>query len=317
MKVRENLVFILIPIRSLINAFQIFIKTLSIRLRRGKIDCFFTVNAFTATIGRILKFLGVIENSTFWVWDYYPPEFPTLIGRTMRQLYWQFDKFATFSDRVFYLNHRMADVRKEKGVISKNKKTISVPIGMGELIPIKKKTFKNIKIGFIGVLKKSQGVGMLINASKTLSKEFKNITFEIIGSGPDEKIFKADAKKNKGVKYNFYGLVSEKEFGRILSNCTIGASPYSPEHGTVSKYTDPGKPKRYIEFNLPVITTDVIEISHEIVKDRAGLIVEYENYDDLANAIKKIIKNYDTFVKGAIKFHKKYYYKDIYSVMFK
>jgi glycosyltransferase involved in cell wall biosynthesis len=317
MKVPENFVFILIPIRSAMNALQIFTKTLSIRNSGNKIDYFFTVNAFTATIGRIMKFLGIVESSIFWVWDYYPPEFPTFVGRMMRLLYWQFDKFATYSDRVFYLNHRMADVRKERGVISKNKKTISVPIGMGDVIPIKNKNLNDIKIGFIGVLKKSQGVGMLIDAADYLSKSFKKVTFEIIGSGPDEKIFKSSVKKNKNIKYNFYGLVSEKEFAKILSNCTIGASPYSPEHGTVSKYTDPGKPKRYMEFNLPVITTDVIEISKEIVHDKAGVIIKYEDYKDLGDAINKIIGKYDSYVKGALKFHKKYYYRDIYNVMFK
>lgn len=317
MKVPQNLVFILIPIRSTINAFQIFFKTLLIKKKHGKVDTFFTVNAFTATIGRIMKFFGIVEQSIFWVWDYYPLEFATFIGKLMRIMYWQFDKFATFSDKVFYLNHRMSDVRKERGVISKNRKTTSVPIGMGEVLRVKRKNFKNIKVGFIGVLKKSQGLGMLIESEEYLSKKFKKITFEIIGSGPDEKFFRSSVKKNKNVKYNFYGLVPENKFRKILMDCTIGVSPYTPENSSVSRYTDPGKPKRYLEFNLPVITTDVIEISKEIAKTKAGIIVEYGNYKAFSEAIAKIIDNYDNYVKGAIKFHKRYYYKDIYSVLFK
>src|SRR4029077_12021435 len=67
MKVPERFVFLLIPFRSLVNAFQIFTKTFSIKNKNKKIDYFFTVNAFTATIGRVMKFLGIVDSSIFWV----------------------------------------------------------------------------------------------------------------------------------------------------------------------------------------------------------------------------------------------------------
>ncbi len=317
MKVPQSLVFILIPIRSLMNAYQIVTKVLSIKKNNGPIDIYFTVNAYTATIGRLLKNAGVVKKSIFWVWDYYPLTFPSLIGKIMRLMYWQLDKYATFSDTVCYLHPRLAEIRKEKNVIPKNKKVTVVPIGTGEMLPIKKKSFGNIKIGFIGVLKKSQGLGMIVDSAYTLSKHFKKITFEIIGSGPDGDYFKSRVKKNPHVTYNFYGLVDEKKFEQILYNATIGVSPYMQGEGTVSKYTDPGKPKRYIEFNLPVITTDVIEISSEIKKEHAGEIVTYEDYEGFAKAIEKVVKKYDTYIKGTRKIHKKYYYKNLYPRMFK
>lgn len=308
---------LLVPLRSFINAFQIIIRIFKIKNEIGNIDYFFSVNAFIITIGRILKRLGLVNKVIFWVWDYYPPEFPTLSGRVLRRLYWQFDKFATYTDKVYYLNHRMADVRKEKGVIPKTTKIIVVPIGMGDLLPVKKKKFKCIRIGFIGVLKKSQGIDMLLESAKILEKHFCKIAFEIVGSGPDENEFKKKIRRSKKVIYNFYGYVTEQKFRKILYNCTIGVSPYSPEEGNISKYTDPGKPKRYIEFNLPVITTDVIEFSNEIVNNKAGIIMKYGNYNEFAEAIKKIINNYDMYVRGALKLHKKYFYKNVFPVMFK
>ncbi|HXT84323.1 MAG TPA: glycosyltransferase [Verrucomicrobiae bacterium] len=316
MDVPESLVFFFIPFRSVLNALQIVIRIIKIKNNYGAIDVFFTVNAFTATLGRFLKKLYVVKQTVFWVWDYYPIRHPSILATIMRRLYWQFDKYATHSDRVIYLHKRLADVRKKTGVISKNEKCIVVPIGTGERIRITKKDTKIIKIGFIGVLKKSQGVDMILDSGVVLSKHFKHIVFEIIGSGPDEEYFIKRKRNTKLVTYNFYGYVNEEKFRKILSGCMIGIAPYKPEKSTMSSYTDPGKPKRYIEFNLPVITTDVIEFSKEIEKNGAGIVIKYNDLEEFAQAIKIILKNYPKYRKDVIRLHEKYYYKKIYPTIF-
>lgn len=312
----KGFVFLFIPIRSTLNVIQIIMKVISLRRKYGRIDIYFTINAFTATIGRILKKLNLVKKTVFWVWDYYPIDHPSFSFRILRFVYWQFEKFASKSDRLIFLHDRLVQIRKDKNLVSKNRKFTVVPIGTGEMLPIRGKNLKNIKIGFIGVLKKSQGVGMLLDSVEELSKNFNNLSFEIIGSGPDDELFKKNIPRSSKVKYNFYGLVSEKKFKEILYNCTIGISPYAPEKGTVSRYTDPGKPKRYIEFNLPVITTDVIEISKEIKRTGAGEIIRYGNSKDLVEAIKKITLNYESYVKNVIHMHRKYSYKSIYPSIF-
>lgn len=316
MKVPEGLVFLLIPVRSLINTYQIISKIHTIKKKGGTIDIFFTVNAFTATIGRLLKILRLVRITLFWVWDYYPVKNTSLSIRISRSLYSQFDRIATFSDKVVYLHKKLIEVRKDEGLIKKNQTCTIIPIGTGDVYPIKRKNLKKIRLGFIGVLKKSQGLDMLLDSSKVLSKHFRNLTFDIIGFGPDSAYFKKRVKNYRNIKYNFYGLVSENKFRHILYNATIGIAPYMPGDDTVSKYTDPGKPKRYLEFNLPIITTDVIEISKELEKSGCGEIIKYGDYEGLANAIKKIINNYDTYVHNVINLHNKYYYKKIYPALF-
>ena len=316
LNVPQSLVFFLIPLRSLMNFAQIFIKIVQIRIKIGKIDYFFTVNAFTGSIGRLLKYVGVVSKCVFWVWDYYPVSHPKFTFKIMRWLYWQFDKIATFSDRVVYLNQRLADVRIKAGLISKDQKINITPIGTGDALPLLKKNPKKIRIGFIGVLKRSQGVDMLIDAQDKLSNKFNSISFEIVGSGPDEKLFKSRINSTSKVKYNFHGLVTDEKFKEILYNCTIGVAPYAPDDGTVSKYTDPGKPKRYMEFNLPQITTDVIELSKDIEKNNAGLVIKYGDIDALVNSIEKIISKYDYYSVNASRLNKKYFYKNIYKNMF-
>ncbi len=316
MRVPQKFVFFLIPIRSMMNAIQIFSRLIKLKKTYGSIDIFFTVNAFTATLGKILKKLNAVKKTIFWVWDYYPAKHPNLSVSIMRWLYWQFDKYATSSDKIAYLSKKMAEVRKDAGVINKSKKCIIVPIGTGKNLPAEEKNLNEPRIGFIGVLKKSQGIDMLLNSSKVLAESFDNLTFDIIGSGPDEELFKVKAKDLSGISYNFYGLVSEKKFKDILHNATIGIAPYSPGHSTVSKYTDPGKAKRYLECNLPVITTSVTDFSREIEKNGAGIVIKYGDQQALVKAIRKIIKNYKDYVNNAIKLNKQYYYRNIYPAIF-
>lgn len=315
MNINPKLVFFLIPIRSSINLLQLFWHTISIIKNYGKIDVFFSVNAFTSWGGIILKKLGMVKKTVFWVWDYYPINHPSLVIRIMRWLYWQFDKWAIKSDRVIYLNHRLAQVRKESGVIAKTTKYPVVAIGTDiKTSGIKKKT-KIIKIGFIGVLKKSQGLDFLFNSASLLKKNFPSISLEIIGSGPDSGYFKQRAKKAK-IKVNFYGLVEENVFEKILSRCTIGIAPYVPDDSNVSHYGDPGKVKRYISFGLPVIITNVFEFSKELEENGAGVIVDYYKPEELVKGIKKIMKSYKKYSTNAVKLNKKYYYKKIYPKMF-
>jgi glycosyltransferase involved in cell wall biosynthesis len=315
MQVTPSLVWILISIRSILNAFQMIKQSLIIYRKYGKIDYFFSVNAFAVAVGILLQKLGIVRKTVFWVWDYYPMNHPSWSVKISRWLYWQFDKIATYADRVVYLNNRLAGVRIEKGLISKKSKYFIAPIGMGEVSPKRNKNLDKIRIGFIGVLKRSQGIDMLMDSAEYLSTHFKDLTYEIIGSGPDELYFKNLAKRSP-VKFNFYGWVTETKFRSILLNCTLGIAPYTPEDSNVSRYGDPGKIKRYMEFNLPAIMTDVFEFSQELEKSGAGIVIEYGNAKQLVRSIKTILSDYNTFVDNTIKLHNKFYFRNIYKVMF-
>lgn len=315
LQIPQSLVLILIPIRSIMNACQILWKSLSIVKQHGKVDVFFSVNAFTSSLGMLLKKIDIVRTNIFWVWDYYPLNHPNLVPQIMRWMYWQFDKLATYSDRVIYLNDRLAQVRKDAGLIRKNTKYLLVPIAMGQFLPVKRKNLNQIKIGFIGVLKKSQGLDMLFDSAQVIARSFKNLAFEIIGSGPDENYFRHRAKRSP-VRFHFYGLVSDAKFKRVLYDCTLGVAPYTPEDSNVSRYGDPGKVKRYMEFNLPAIITDVFEFSQELKSRRAGLVIRYNDAAGLARAIKRITDKYSYYVENVIKLHQSFYYRSVYPEMF-
>lgn len=313
--ISSKFVFLLIPMRSIITFFEIIIYSLWLKIKFKKIHIYFTVNAFTAWIGSILKTVDVIEKTIFWVWDYYPPIHENKIVMLMRYIYWQFDKISSHSDQVAFVNHRLLNLRKDIGIYEKGVHYPIVPIGTDKLHFINKKDTQKMLFGFIGVLKKSQGVEIVFNNADMLLREFGDIGYEIVGSGPDEDYFKERAKRSN-IQATFYGYLEGESFNDVLKKCTIGIATYIPDVSNVSHYGDPGKIKRYLTLGIPVILTDILEFSKEIEKSGAGIIINYNKRREFVDAVKKIKANYLTYSKNAYTLSQKFYYKRIYPRMF-
>lgn len=310
-----NLTLLLLPIRSIINLLQILWSSYAIRKNNGKTETFFTVNGYAAWIGMILKRLGIVEKTVYWVWDYYPPVHKNILVVIMRWLYWQFEKTTANSGRLVFLNKRLMNVWKQKGVIPKRSSHPIVPIGTGKGKTAGYRNKKKIKLGFIGVVKKSQGLDIIFDNAGLLAKAFPKMQVEIIGAGPDEAYYKQRAKACS-IKVNFHGLVKESVVERILTACSIGIAPYIPDPSNVSFYGDPAKVKWYLGYGLPTIMTDVFELSKEIEKSKAGVVINYFKPKEFVLAIRKIVKNYEKYRKNVSMLNKRFYYKNIYPSMF-
>lgn len=308
-------VFLFIPIRSIITFVEIILYSVWLKIKYRKIDVYFTVNAFTAWIGTILKRVRIIGKTIFWVWDYYPPRHKNPIVTIMRWIYWQFDKVSSHSDRVAFVNKRILISRKKLGIIPKNKDYPIVPIGTDKIfIRERKVNSSKVKFGFIGVVKESQGLGIVFDSAEKIMREFPKASYEIVGSGPDEKMFKSLAKKSS-IKTKFYGYLEGELFNKILKSCHIGIATYTPSESNVSAYGDPGKVKRYLTLGIPVIATDIFEFSSTIEKEKAGVVIKYDP-KSFANAVKKITANYPFYRKNAYALGKKFYYRKLYPKLF-
>lgn len=313
-----SLVFVFLPLRSTIILLQLIWHTQRLKQQYQKIDIYFTVNAYTAWVGNVLRGLGLIEKTVFWVWDYYPPLHENKLISLMLWFYWQFDKIGSQSDRLVFLNKRLQDLRKDIGILPRERKFPVIPIGTD---PIKKLRHKdprttNIVIGFLGVIKKTQGLDLIFNNADLILKAFPNMKLEIIGSGPDEQYFKKRARQTS-FSTHFHGFVpNRKDVIKILSKCTIGIALYLPEKSNVSNYTDNSKIKDYLSLGLPVITTN-IPSAEEVKRMKAGIIVNFYQPQEFIDAVSTIISGYGSFQENALNLAKKFYYKKIYPKMFK
>ncbi len=311
-----SLAFILLPLRSLVIFLQMLYHTIRLKSAYGPYDVFFTVNAFTAWTGNVLRSLGVVNKTVFWVWDYYPPVHKNSITKFMRWLYWIFDKPASLeADRTVFLNRRLEDLRKKIGILPKNAHYPVVPVST---YPARthSNTAKSLSLVFFGVLKKSQGLDLLFDAGGGLHHRFPRLTLHVIGGGPDGVYFTQRASRAP-FRTIFHGyLPNEKLVDEILATCHIGLATYVPEASNVSYYSDPSKIKKYISLGLPVITTNVFEFSRELSRNRAGAIIDYFRPGSLIAAIARIEKHYGAYRKGARTLAAKYYYKRLYPKLF-
>lgn len=314
MPVPKSLVFLLLPLRSIINFFQI-LSAISYSIKKfKKIDYYLSVNAYTACIGMILKKLRLVTITVFWVWDYYPLNYPNPVVFLMRWIYWQLDKLATFSDQVAYLNNRLIKVRRDAGLVLPNIKPLIVPIATDYCYGLQRKPLP-IRLGFLGVLKRSQGLDLLFDNASDIINKFPSINIEIVGSGPDEQYIRTRAKMSP-IPCHFYGWLPEAQANEILSKCTIGIAPYLPEESSVAYYGDPGKIKNYLSVCLPIITTNVFDFSEELETSQAGIIIDYNNPQSLIKAIGEITNNYKKYIQNVMILSKRFYYKNIYVKMF-
>jgi len=312
-----SLAFILLPIRSFVIFLQIVLHTWNITHRDKPFDYFFSANAFTAWTGNVIRSLGFVGKTIFWVWDYYPPVHESKVVMFMRWLYWLFDKPASIrSDRVVFLNRHLSELRKNLGMLAKQSVYPIVEIGTypPRVLP-KKKIGKTVHLVYLGVLKRIQGLDLFFDAAHQIASNFPNLVLHVVGGGPDEEYFKNRARMCP-LKVVFHGYVQkESDVDKIIRYCDIGIAPYVPDKSNVMYYSDPSKIKRYLNFGLPVITTDVFDFSSVIQKNQAGVLIPYSPLQ-FAKSIKTIVRKYALYHRNSWKIACTIQYKNIYKQIF-
>lgn len=311
--VPPSMVFIFLPLRSIVNFFLIIYLTFRLYKNYGKISIYFSNNGYAAWMGLIIRRLGLVSKTSYWVCDFYPIKHSSKVILALRWLYWKFEKLAAKSDKLSFHNLRIVKAWKENGVLVKN--FAIVPIGTDRINIANRRTSGKIKLVFLGVVKKSQGLDYIFDAANELQKSFPGIELNVLGSGPDNNYFKERAKECN-LKTFFHGYVNEKSIDKLILRNSIGIAPYIPDPSNVSFYGDPGKIKKYVSLGLPVIATKTHEFSEQIKKSKAGIIVRFGNVNDLINAVKEIRANDISMSKNAYNLSKRYYYKDLYLKMF-
>lgn len=320
--VPARMIFLFLPIRSLLLFLQIFYHLLRLKHAYNNYDIYFTVNAYTAWIGMVLKTIGLVEKTVFWVWDYYPPFHANKIILFMRWLYWQFDKICTKSDGVIFLNNRLQRLRIKSGLLPKNAHFPIVPMGTHLAKQTRKKYMLKPVFVFLGVVKESQGLDLLFRSLPVLLKKYTKLEISIIGSGPEEEEYKRIVKQhNFPVRFHGYipfefSLKKPTRMEKILRSANIGLAPYVPEKSNVSYFGDPSKIKAFLSFGIPVVTTNVFEFSREIKTSHAGIVMKDYSINSFLAAVETCIENHFELSRNASTLAKKYNYKKIYNKLF-
>lgn len=309
-----QLTFLLLPLRSLLTFFQIILFCMLIKLKFGTADIYFSVNAFTAWIGNALRAMGIVKKTVFWVWDYYPPKNESSIIFLMRFMYWQFDKLATISNRVAFVNRRLINLRKDMGLLPADREYPIISIGTDPIRTLQTKK-KSVVFGFLGVVKKSQGPGVVFDHAAEILQKYPRARYEIVGSGPDENFYRQKAHQSN-FPTEFHGYVAGDNIREIFSRVTIGIATYIPDEQNVSHYGDAGKIKLYLSLGIPVIATNVYQFSEELKRRKAGVVIDISRKQEFLHAVDVIMRDYSQYSRNALSLSKKYYYKKLYPAFF-
>ena len=245
----------------------------------------------------------------YWIADYFP---------SMNLLLNLFEKIKHFYHSkikyTLYLSDTINKIQNGKVINSVNRKTVMWGV---KPKPIKRiSDVRNFNILFVGLIKESQGLEFFYDFLKE-NKEYK---LKIIGvcDGKLYKRYKKIIKDYKIQKQVYFPnkFFSDTELVEVSRECQVGIALYDPGKLNATYYTDPGKIKAYAEMGLPIVMSDISSIAPLIIKFKAGEVID-RNLTSIEMAIRKIRKNYRSYLSGVEKFNRHFGFEEYYKKRFK
>ena len=164
-------------------------------------------------------------------------------------------------------------------------KKIKVVPNIVEVPSIKENKFNNPTICCVSRLVDYKRVDDLIKATYILKKDIPNIQCIVIGTGPQEEDLKQMVKKfNLEDNIKFYGFVeSHLNVLKTIKASHVFCLASNVEGFGIVIVEAMGLGVPFVASNIPPL----LEASH----GKGGLFYEVENYNDLAEKIKNLLKN--------------------------
>lgn len=263
-------------------------------------------------MGIILKKFGRVHKTVFYTIDWSEKRFHNPI---LNRFYYLLDSLSVSqSDYIWCVSHRLVKLRQNQGI--NKEKLLYVPIGIYADQPVYDRKAKKLDLVFLGALERTKGIEIVMDAWSEIVKMYPEATLHIIGASPGNQSPAYEHRLSGMSQIKLHGILSHDKIIKILPKFGIGLAPYSPDKNSVTKYADPSRIKDYLASCLPIIATDMPEISSEIAEFKAGEIIEYSKAGLIA-AIKKISgKNFWDYKNGAQRLAQVYNWNEIFSNAF-
>ncbi len=278
----------------------------------GKIDLFIGLESVNALGGVVLKKFGKVKRVVYYVSDYSPNRFQNKI---LNSIYLWLDKIAaTNSDYIWDVSLAMHPARINAGLNPNQSATsIHVPNALYKeqisTIPINKREPNSCV--FVGTLGLENGPDIAIKAMRHVVKKYPKAKLHILGGGG--KGFEEKYLKKLTIKYQltrnieFHGFISDQnKLSSMIKHYQVALAPYKKIPGSIRYYGDATKIRLYMASGIPLITTDVPPLGHEVKKARAAIITN-DNEKSFAESIIYLLSSPDEankLAKNAYKFAK-------------
>jgi glycosyltransferase involved in cell wall biosynthesis len=151
-------------------------------------------------------------------------------------------------------------------------------------------------IGFIGTFAQWHGVEELAKSIVIFFNSnpecLKNVKFLLIGEGRLMRTIKTIINKS-GYKHNviFTGLIPQNEGPKYLAACDILLSPHIKNPDGSNFFGSPTKLFEYMAMGKPIIASNLDQIGELLNHRKTAFLVEPGDIQELANAMKTLIRN--------------------------
>ena len=269
------------------------LNTLIILFRnRGREIVFIGVDPLNALAGCLAKRLGLIKMLVAYSVDYSHKRFE---NKFLNSCYHLADRLAIArADEVWGVSARIVEQRAKQGVpADKNFRVPNSPLSK-DVARLSLEEVEPHTLVIVSTISKATDFFVVIDALVILKEKIPDIKLNFIGGGAKDSLAQyADDHGLRG-SVNFLGFLSHSDVYKVLSRSAVGIAPYTDNAPWVY-YCDPMKIHDYLICGLPVVTTDVPALAHEVVKGGAGEFFDLASADDLAAKIFKIISDPDTY----------------------
>jgi len=295
MSYNKVIYFLMLPIYYIITFLQIcFVFSNISRQSNSKYKIYMGINYFTTMAGVFLKKFGYVDFVIYRVMDFFPLP-PSGIYRILNRIFYIIDKYCLKnSDYIWFTTKAHIEGRLKYGYrnnLWSNYLFIPLGINIQEFRKSFSYNFNPYSLIYCGVISRYHLLDVIFNVVNKLKLKYPNIVLHIIGDGPDYKYYEETINKMQmNNNIIMHGFISEREqFKKLIVNSLVGFALYRDEENFI-KYTEPAKVKTYLSFGVPVIVSDVPEISREVEKYQIGFCVENDE-DLIVDVVEKFINN--------------------------
>ncbi len=255
-----------------------------------------------AATGLVLRRLGMAEKVVFYAADYATRRFPNAM---MNKLYHALDRWCVRNaDQVWNVSSRIHAIHERMGV--PKERNIFVPNVPSREYTIHLQNRRDpYRLVTLGVIGEQLDFENIFQAIARLKNDFPNLTFIIIGTGPQEQAYRQRVEHLglSGV-IHFLGHLSHDRALQEISRSGIGLALYNGKWG-FNYFGDSMKCREFFCFGLPVLTTDTHSTVEEIRRERAGIICPL-SADAYAKALVEILQQYPRYSQAASRLAERY-----------
>lgn len=275
-------------IRDFISCFDFVLKD------KKKYDLFIGLESINALAGIVLKKLGFVKKTVYYVSDYSPNRYKS---KWFNDIYLILDRLAaTYSDYIWDVSLAMMPARIKTGLDkSMAAKVVHIPNALfpNQISYLPQAKVVPYSMVYAGTLGKENGPDLAIETLKIISKEIPKAKLHVFGGGDSDlkRLKKLTSKLELNDEVVFHGFFTDQiKLSAEIKKYALGLAPYKAIHGSPRWWADATKIRLYLAAGLPVITTQVPPLGKEIQKDNSGIVAK-DNPKAQVKAIIKLFKN--------------------------